>query len=141
MKKILTYTTRTYPYPDVLQSIFNQVFIFGDLKKDLKIFKDIIDREQPDLIIGIADSTRSRWEPIAINRFHGDKLLVKNGPEQYNLFIPNDKLPAATQPTDSFCNWTMYHVAHHLNIQSYNIKLAFTHINTADLNVALKIIM
>src|SRR3989339_613560 len=124
---ILTYTFRTCPFKDKL----NEPFIFGKLKDVLKTFFEIIKKQKPELVIGIAKSNKSVIEKYAINKFNNG-VINKKGKESYELHT-NNLLPISNKPTNSFCNWTAYKISELIEKEKLNTKLIFTHIKEKDL--------
>lgn len=131
--KVLVYTFRTFPKKNELAEIFGSVFVFGKLKEDLKSFTEIMEKEKPDLVLGIAADKNSRIEPVALNRFNKGKI-AKEGVETIQLFIPKDiAFDLAQNPTRSFCNWTMYRIANHIKANNLNTKLTFIHVDPSEM--------
>lgn len=134
MKKVLFYTFRTFPI-ELIDT--KDVFIFGKLKEDLKVFEKKILNESPDLIIGFGlVKGKSRFERIAINKFNNG-VISETSPEFYNLEFPDkgfNTIKVSTKPTNSFCNWTMYKITDFLNEESLLTKMSFIHINKDSIN-------
>jgi hypothetical protein len=130
---MLVYTFSTYQYTEELKEIFPDVFIFGNLKDDLNVFKKYLMPGCPN-VLGIASTNyRSRIEPFAVNKFNIG-LIDKNGPEYIKLFL-EPKLThfnVAENPTTTFCNWTMYKIAHLIHTRELNCKFSFIHLNSQD---------
>lgn len=133
---MIAYTFRTYPYIDQLKEIFDEVFIFGVLRSDFKAFSERIVAEEPQIIIGIADTTRfSRIEPITVNRFNKG-VIQTEGQQELGLHIPvalTGLMPLAKQPTTTFCNWTMYKLQSFIEDSNLNTRLSFLHVNHRDI--------
>lgn len=73
--KILIYTYRTFPLIKDLQKLSYTVIVLGKLKKDITILEDIIKRERPTHIIGIAKGNKqSLFETQTVNSFNGKKV-------------------------------------------------------------------
>jgi len=137
--KIFCYSFRTYPQLERLTCIYDDVFVFGALNQDFVRARQIILGTKPKLILGFATPGKSepRIEPIAINQFNRTKKIVTSGPSQYNLFIPElVDISIASKPTDSFCNWTAYKIAHLVSTHGLKTKVTFVHtdepINLSD---------
>ena len=133
--KILAYTFRTFPEIERLKDIFPNVFIFGKLKQDLKLFKEEILKEKPDLILGIAIIKKeSQIESKTVNKFN-NYSISKNGCESYELFIPDNlsDFNINKGTTTSFCNWTMYKISELVNENNFNTNLSFVHLNSSDI--------
>lgn len=124
---ILVYTFRTCPFKDKL----NEPFIFGKLKEDFKNFSEIIKKQKPELVIGIANNNKSVIEQYAINKFNKG-IINKKGKELYELHT-NNSLPISNKPTKSFCNWTAYKISELIEKEKLNTKLIFAHIKENDL--------
>lgn len=134
--KILTYTFSTFPYQEDLQKIFPNTTILKKLKQDLESFFQLINKEKPDLILGIALSQKkhSHLEPIAINKFNKNSNVIKSGAEKYKLYIPNEtKFKINNKPTTTFCNYTMYQTAHFLKENQIKTPFTFIHIKKEDI--------
>lgn len=113
---MLIYTFRTCPFVNSLHNHFDDVFVFGRLKDDMKRFRDILANSATDFVVGFAASTKpySVVEKAAINQFNRTKKVDPNGPGQFELYVPSLRLPSITltkDTTDSFCNWVMYNVS------------------------------
>lgn len=135
---LLIYTFRTFPHQKLLEETFSQIFIFSKLHQDLQQLEKILLATSPKQIIGIARSaTASRYETQAINQFHGNRLILQTGPKSYPLHPLSINLPPAASPTNSFCNWTAYHIAKFIVDHQLNTKLSFLHLSEADLPVVL----
>ncbi len=129
--KTLYYTFRTNKFKDKIP----EAFIFGKLKEDFEVFSKRILEENPDLILGIAKSSKSQLEQFAINQFNKNKIIDKNGPKSINLYIPNKtSINKSKKTSDSFCNWTTYKIAKLLLDNNLNTKIAFAHIKEEDLD-------
>ncbi len=129
---MIIYTFRTFPWIDELP---RDSFVFGKLNEDFEKFKEVILRNKPDLILGIAKSDKTRVETRAINRFNKTKKIIKDGPESYSLYTPDfaKGFKLASKPTDSFCNWTMYKIANFLEEEKLSTKLSFIHTTKENL--------
>lgn len=130
---ILVYTFRTFPYTEDLSDIFPNIVIIRKLKEDLEIFYDLIIKQNPDLILGVAlsNSTNSIFEPIAINQFHKKSKVIKDGKPKLSLFVPEVEgtdFNISSKPTDSFCNYSMYKVQSFLEKNKINTSFSFCHI-------------
>lgn len=131
--KILVYTFRTFPYLEDLKKVFSDVEVFGKLKESLQNFYDLIVEKNPDLILGVALSNNgnSFFEPKAINQFNENAKVVKDGKRELLLFVPNIKestFKISSNPSVSFCNYTMYKIKYFLEQKDIPIPFAFSHI-------------
>lgn len=132
MNSLLVYTFRTCAFIEEIERLFGKVFVFGPIKQDLKRFYDLIVEEEPRLILGIARAKNTRFESIAINKFNAGKIK-QDGPEKLELFVPPSKLPTASKPTKTFCNYTMYSIKNFIEQNDLKTNLSFIHLNQADL--------
>lgn len=130
---MLVYTFRTFPQLKLLQDIFGEVFIFGQLRKDLlEIQRQILDK-RPKQILGLAAASGiSRFEPTAVNKLNQGALDI-NEPARLSLHVPSSLFPIAKLPTHSFCNWTMYRIQSFINAEKLETKLTFIHINPNEI--------
>lgn len=129
---MLVYTFRTFPK---ISELPKETFIFSKLKTDFEDFKQIILNEKPNFIIGLAATDgASRFEPVAINKF-GNGFIVKDAAERLGLFVPDDTggFIVASQPTSSFCNWTMFKIQNFIDESTPLSKLIFIHLNMVDM--------
>lgn len=135
MSKLIVYTFRTNPFKTVMQENGKDIFIFGSLKKDLESFKEYLLKEKPNCILGVATTKgKTQIETRAINAFGKRKLSKTN--EGFDLTIPRSTIfPSATQPTTSFCNWTMFKIAEYISSKNLPIKLSFIHFNPKDIQL------
>lgn len=133
MSGLIVYSFRTCPYVGKLKSIFNNVFIFGKLKEDIEKFFCLIIDKKPDLILGIASSSRSHIETKAINQFNRVKKIDKNGQESFDLFVPEINIQLNKGYTDSFCNYVAYNVSKFIFDNKLKIKHGFIHLNKRDI--------
>lgn len=131
---MLIYSFRSYKELPQLKDSHPNLFVFGKLKQDFPVFCDRLAAERPEWIIGVANpiSSSSQIEVETINCFNRSKKILSGEPEAYPLFIPASQLKIATQPSDSFCNWTMYRISHYLKTKAVSSKLVFTHANFVD---------
>lgn len=132
MHSTLIYSFRTNKLLDKFKGEGVEVFVFGRLHEDLEKFKTLIHTTKPTHIIGLAEVRQSsRFEKIAVNKFGKRGTINKAGKDFYSMHIPADALfPLSSQPSKSFCNWTMYKIAEY--IANDNIKLSFVHFNRGD---------
>lgn len=133
---MLIYTFRTFPRLSDLESKFGSIFVFSSLKKDLEVFWALIEDAHPRYILGVAATKRkSQIEPVAVNSFGKDKLVLKEAPAKFELHVPEYRADFVISPgpTHSYCNWTMFRIRHFLDSYNKNIKLLFIHINPNDL--------
>ena len=136
---VLVYTFRTFPHVAELQELFSDVVILGPLKKDILSLKEHLKEHQPRMILGVAYAPQgaSRFEPVAINRFHTKGVVVPGGPRELSLHLPDTAqsvFVAASKPTDSFCNYSMYSVAEFLVEEGIEVPFAFVHIRREDIS-------
>ncbi len=137
--KLLVYTFRTFPHSHKLEDIFGTVFVFDKIKDGLIKFENLILKNQPNLILGVAKSNYkfSVFEPKAINQFHKKGRVSKNEKFEYPLFVPhinNSVFKVSNKPTDSYCNYTIFKIAEFLESESLNIvKFSFVHILPKDI--------
>lgn len=135
----LQYTFNT-KFAKELVPFFPKIFIFRRLKYDFERFSSLIQKHQPEYIIGIAKSPYplSQIETITINQFNKTKKVIRNAPEKYDLYVqkevPNE-FRIAHSPTDSFCNWTMFQIAHLIKKNKLNPKLSFVHLREQDIKI------
>jgi len=134
MKKALIYSFLNFPFAELVEYPID--FKFHKLNEDFLEFICLINSKKPDLIIGIAKSpnSKSRFETMAVNIFNKRKSIDKKGLEQYELSFPINgykNISVNKKYTDSFCNWTMYKIAQHLEGNNTNIQ--FIHIAKNDL--------
>jgi len=133
----ILYTFRTFPYKEILKHEFKELFIFGTLRDDFEKLIKVINKKKPRYIIGVAKSPweYSQFEREAINQFHGKGKLSNKSRSSFKLYHPQKgykSIRLSKYPTDSFCNWTMYKIAEH--IQGNSIKLLFIHTTEMDIN-------
>lgn len=128
------YTFRTNKHIDEIKALNSPVFIFGNLKKDLKEFCSILEQGNIDTIIGLAEiHGQTRIESTAINKFGKDKKVNNKGLEKYEMHILKDsKHRVSGEHTTSFCNWAMYKIAEYIKNNKLNIRHSFIHFNKAD---------
>jgi hypothetical protein len=109
------------------------VFVFGKLKQDLETFRRLIEKNRPEIVLGMAEvESSSRFETFAVNQFNLNKIN-RQGRESYSLFVPPEiSFPVTTNTTNTFCNWTMYKISE--IIQGMNCKIAFVHFNGKDVD-------
>ncbi len=125
----LIYTFRTFRQR---QELGENAFVFGPLRQDLKRFLALVQSERPSHILGVGNGESTGYETRAINQFHG-RNLITGGPEFYTLYVPKTDFKLSHQPTQSFCNWTMYRIM--MAIQGSNIQLSFLHVAKSELEV------
>lgn len=134
--KILVYSFRTFPFLKDLENSFGEIVVLGKLNTDLEKLKEIIVRDKPDIILGIAAAKNSSsQESTAINKFHGTKLINKSGVYTYPLNILNIDIKLRKTTTDSFCNWTMYKISEYILENNLKCKNSFIHISPKDLDL------
>ncbi len=133
---LLCYTFSTFPDIQFIER--HNMFVFHKLKSDLIAFLSLIEKVQPDIIVGIAKSpnSKSRFERMAINKFNRTKLINKSGEPSYKLSYPAEgykNISLHKSYTDSFCNWVMYKLSEHLLEKS--IPLQFIHVAPKDIDI------
>lgn len=130
--QILVYTFRTFPYLEELKKTFPRVIIFGKLKEDLQKFCSLISQEKPDIILGLALSTQgSFFEPKTINQFNRNRKVVKGGKRELDLFVPDlneSNFKKSLNPSNSFCNYSMYKIKNFLEQKDIDIPFSFSHL-------------
>jgi hypothetical protein len=136
MKRILVYTFKNFPYNDLLP--FKNIIELKKLNNDIEDFCKEIVKYKPELIIGIAKSTKdySTIEKYTVNKFNKG-ILIKNAPIKYELDIPKEFekcIRINTKPTTSFCNLTMFKIKHFLEDNNINIQFAFIHITKGGID-------
>jgi len=132
----MIYTFRTNPFKSKLIENFPNSFVFGKLNEDFQKFSQLIEKEKPSLVLGIAASNSlSRFEPKTINQFNGNKKIVPMGIKELPLFVPlNAPLEISKISRDSFCNWSMYKIANFIRENELNTNLSFAHVNEKDVD-------
>ncbi len=135
MKKILVYTFKNFPYTDLLP--FKNIKEFKKLNNDIEDFCKEIIKYKPELIIGIAKSTKdySTIEQYTINKFNKG-ILVKKALTKYKLDIPKEiekYIRINTKPTTSFCNLTIFKIKHFLKENNIKTQSIFLHILKDDI--------
>ena len=137
--KPLIYTFRTFPHIHKLEDMFGTVFVFDKIKDSLIKFENLILKDQPNLILGVAKSNYkfSAFEPKAINQFHKKGRVSKNEKFEYPLFVPNINNPVlkvSNKPTYSYCNYVMFKVAEFLENENLStVKFSFVHVRPKDI--------
>lgn len=134
---VLVYTFQSFPAIEDLQKLGFEPFVFGALHISLRRFCEVIEQERPAVVLGLARSRSTQLEASAINRFHGPKMVLRDGPQKLALHTPSDlptKLKVAKSPSDSFCNWTAYRLAAFAKKQNPGFKLMFAHVSPKWLN-------
>lgn len=137
---IVVYTFRSVNFTDELREKHDQLFILDSLKEDFGKLANIIAKQRPTAILGIGNGNNTCYEPITINQFNKTKSVIKDAPTSYLLDELSNILPASPQPTDSYCNWTMYRLAHLLATKQIDSKHYFIHINRHNISQALRAI-
>lgn len=125
---MLIYTFRTLRFID---SLGENVFVFGKLREDFDQFREQVRAIRPIVILGIGSARQTQYEALAVNQYHG-KVLDMSGPSSFSLFIPPSELPVSYNGTTSFCNWTTYKIAQFLEREDLQTKLVFLHIAPHD---------
>jgi hypothetical protein len=135
MKRILSYTFKNFPYIDLLP--FKNIKEFKKLNNDIEDFGKEIIKYKPELIIGIAKSTKnySTIEKYTVNKFN-KVILIKKAPAKYELDIPKEfeeYIRVNTKSTTSFCNLTMFKIKHFLKENNIKTTFVFIHIVKEDI--------
>tara|TARA_Y100000034_G_scaffold89939_1_gene108296 strand:+ start:321 stop:761 length:441 start_codon:yes stop_codon:yes gene_type:complete len=138
----MIFTFRTAFCKKDLKKIDKNTFVFGKLKQDFAKFSLKIIKENPSLIIGVANSgSNTRLESKAINQYNKTKSISKNGEKEYGLFTPHSPpFTVSRKATDSFCNWTCYQISKLINENNLKTKLVFIHLNMQDFGTFKKFI-
>jgi pyrrolidone-carboxylate peptidase len=133
----IIYTFENFPFLAELQAFDSNVLVFHKLKQDIANLEELIDANPPDFILGIAASKRqTRFEPIAINQFNKNGVVLPGEPHRLELYVPPSIPPGfsvATIPTTTFCNWTMFRIQSLIIQKGLPTKFAFVHIKTKDM--------
>lgn len=108
------------------------------LKEDLEKMFELISEKKPEMILGVAlgNGEDSVFEPRAINQFHKKEKVVKNGKDEFKLFVPDLKgtsFEISKKPTDSFCNFSMFRVKNWLEENRLEIPFAFCHVKKEEI--------
>lgn len=128
MSKLLLYTFRSVEYKDQFDY---RVFAFNKLNEDIEKFFALLKAEEVDHVVGVGNGPFTRFESRAVNSFH-TKRILQEGPGSYDLFIPRASIPAGIRPTESFCNWTAYRIAHFISENKVNIRQSFLHVRKKE---------
>lgn len=128
MSKLLLYTFRSVEYQNKLG---NRVFVFNKLNEDIEKFFEVLKAEEVDHVVGVGNGPFTRFESQAVNRFH-KKRILQESPESYDLFIPPVGILTGIEPTESFCNWTAYRIAHFIYENELNIRQSFLHVKKKE---------
>lgn len=139
MNNILTYTFYSNPFSSQLKEIFGEVFVFHKISEDFPRLALEILKRKPQYILGVANFKYRipQFEHTTINKFHKKGKVSKTGSDQYPLFLPDlagTPFRKSPRTDDTFCNWTMYKVAHFLDQEKMNTKLMFVHMTDRYLN-------
>jgi hypothetical protein len=137
----LAYTFKSFPHNDDLP--FKNIWVLDKLIDDINSFCQEIHNIKPKQIIGFAKSTgkHSTIERYTINKFHGNKRVLKNCPDSYELNVPIELkkyFRVRTAPTDSFCNLSMFKIKHYLAENKIDTPFIFIHILQKDLGILTK---
>lgn len=139
MSRTCIYTFRTNPYVAELKKCGAKVFVLGRLKEDIMQLLDVIEREQPERVIGVAlvrERGTTRAEVKAINQFGRRAKVNKKGAESYDLTNPAPHLfKDAHSPTRTFCNWTAYKIAEFLHMRNISSAHGFIHFRADDIEL------
>lgn len=140
MRPLLVYSFRTNKHLQTFENKKIKVFVFGELKKDLLKFQELINELNPKIIIGLAEiKSNTRLETTAINSFGNNKKISRSETESFKLHIlQNNPFLLSATPTKSFCNWTMYKISE--LIQGKDIRLSFIHFNQKDISKMISLI-
>jgi len=129
----MIYTFRSIPFKRKMEKCFLELFVFGKLNDDFKNFSDLILLKKPQFILGIANSkSTSKFEKFCINKFNKNKRIICGGKDRFELFVldlKQSKIKINSNPSDSFCNWTMYKILDFINRNNLDTKLVFIHLN------------
>ena len=129
----MVYTFRTYRGIEKLRSVFGEVVVLDQIKKDIEELCKRILEEKPGIVLGVA-STRGRsvFEPVAINNIHGHSIS-KVGVDELELYVPSAaSFGIATRTTRTFCNYSMYVIADFIKKNGLKTKIMFVHLNDKD---------
>lgn len=134
----MVYTFKSFPYTKELNLLYQDVQVLKSLKKDLDAFTKEIRRIKPAQILGLAKSTRkfSTIEKYTINQFHGKKKITNATEQKLELTVPNrlnNCFKINKNPTDSFCNYSMFKIQWFLKENKLEIPFSFIHIVEKDL--------
>ncbi|MEK7184703.1 MAG: hypothetical protein AAB683_01020 [Patescibacteria group bacterium] len=134
MSNIVFYSFRTNKVLKEFQENGIPVFVFGSLKKDFELFSEILKKEKPDRVLGLAAiSGKSRSEAVTINRFGRIGKVSKDGKDSYVLEnIGGKEFRTSKTPTTSFCNWTIYRTREFIEKNGLKSQVSFIHFNQAD---------
>lgn len=132
-EKILVYTFRTFPFIDVLHSLFPHVYVIHKLKEDLNLFTRLMEEKKPSHVLGMAksNSRHSFIEPLTINNFNKSKKVIHHENMKYELYVPaglDSNFTLAKSPSHSFCNYSMYFIADFIFQNNLNLKFSFSHV-------------
>lgn len=132
---LLVYTFRTFPFKESLRKEVGSFFIFGSLKKDFEVLKELIIKHRPAVVLGLARALGkwSHFESVAVNRFNRSGKISATGAGLIPLTIPahlGGKLRIARKPSASFCNWSAYKLA---EFNPGSTRLMFAHVREQDL--------
>jgi hypothetical protein len=136
---VKTYSFNTKFTREILRPRFPDIFILSKLKQDLEVFLKQLEVEKPEFVVGFAELKRgkfSKFESIAVNDYNRNSKVIKGGLDSFKLFIPKDKpndFRVCKTTTTSFCNYTMYKIAHFINEKQLPTKLVFIHLNEKDI--------
>lgn len=136
LNRLLFYTMPTFNYIDLLKKNFSNVFkLDKKMKKSLSELEKIIIKTKPAIIVGLAHQPRNKpfFYTKAVNRFHITKSVVKDGPQEYKLYVPaniKEKGFSAKPPRKypTFCNWAAYKMQHFIEVGGLNLRHAYAHI-------------
>src|SRR5690606_14080811 len=128
--RILFYTFASFPLAHLENAVKQPVVVLNQLKKDMIYLQNLIVERNPELVVGIAKTKyQTQWETTCRNVFHKTKKVSKhNLYDHYDLFHPSPtSFRKNKQPSDTFCNWSMFRLCEFLSELSSVIPLAFVH--------------
>ncbi|MFA5091155.1 MAG: hypothetical protein WC483_00705 [Candidatus Paceibacterota bacterium] len=133
---MIVYTFKNFPYINELSN--TKVVIFEKLNKDIEAFCQTIIKIKPNFILGIARSEEkySIVEKYTINKFHGNKKVISNARDKYELFIPNEIRKYCIireKATESFCNLSAFKIKNFLINNDLDIPFSFIHVTQNDI--------
>lgn len=134
---LLIYTFRSFPYKDIVEKLGVEIYVLDKLKTDLAELMNRIRENKPYLIVGFAKAhgKTTTIEKYAINQFHKNSKVDPNVDEMKLLM----DLPSKTvykireNPTDSYCNYSMYKIRRLLNYEHLDSQFYFLHVTETDL--------
>jgi len=140
---MLIYSFRSNSDLPILLKLFPDLFIFGELNKDMERFSAFQNKRGTTKVFGLAKiaSGYSRFETKAVNRFQKSyKVNRYNDCDEYSLQIPEgvsvlkNRFKMSKSCTSSFCNWTMYKIAEMKEKNQEKFEFHFCHYKIDDLD-------